>query len=364
VFCDQCQTNAFRLYSFIDNDSMVSTNQLVFYLCLALVAIILIDAVWVGYQFSQNKISFIFTVKFLRSITDIVIGPLYIPIVAIFTMQLPCHGVPSCWSKPSHVLLAVAAILIGSLYIALSVTLTGTFYSRDPISAATSPLARPISRVMMAQLCVKTVLTISFILLYSFNAMRWVLIIVLAAGMSALAYLYTQHLPYYRFEFNVMRACTFWVLTWASLCMIVTEFSGDVPEQSHGASILFFFGTPFVAIAAAMATQFRKLSIIRRGFNAMESPTDIELKVRFLLEHVTELRSQRAMGLTHSSSTVSKSSSQKGSASKSGEAASKSHQGSSETSDDDSARSVHRRLENLEEERRLLEETSLLEEVW
>jgi hypothetical protein len=260
------------------------------------------------------------------------------------------------------VLLGVAAILIGSLYIALSVTLTGAFYSRDPVAAATSPLSRPISRVMMAQLCLKTVLTVCFILLYSFDSMHWFLLVLLAVGTSVLAYLYTCHLPYYRFEFNVMRACTFWVLTWASLCMIVTELSGDVPEQSRGASILFFFGTPFVAIAAAMATQFRKLSIIRRGFNALESPTDIELKVRFLLEHVTELRSQRAMGLTHSSSTVSKSSSQKG-ASKSGEAASKSHQGNSETSIDDSARSVHRRLENLEEERRLLEETSLLEEV-
>jgi hypothetical protein len=56
--------------------------------------------------------------------------------------------------------------------------------------------------------------------------MHWFLLVLLAVGTSGLAYLYTYQLPYYRFEFNVMRACTFWVLAWASLCLIITEYSG------------------------------------------------------------------------------------------------------------------------------------------
>ena len=69
------QVNLSRLLAYGDAGSAT-----IFYLCLALVVIILADAFWVGYQFSQNRIRFIFTVKFLRSVSDLVIGPLYIPV--------------------------------------------------------------------------------------------------------------------------------------------------------------------------------------------------------------------------------------------------------------------------------------------
>ncbi len=357
---------------------MLSTARIVFYLCFALVAIILIDAVWVGYQFSQHKIRFIFTVKFLRGISEIVTGPLYIPIVAIFTMQLPCHGEVGCWSDAGHVFLALAAALIGSLYIALSITLTGSFYSRDPIAASTSPLARPTSRVMMAQLGVKTALTICFILLYSFDAARWFLLVLLAVGTSGLAFLYTHQLPYFRFEFNVARACTFWILSWASLCLIITELSGADASQYSGTSLLFLVGSPFVAAAAYMATQCRKMSIMRHAFNEIESPSEIELKARFLLEHVTEIRSHRALGLNQLPASSTK---KDGAAGKAGsapiktgdlkESLSAAATGNANQSLDAenaggllSARMVQRRLETLEESKRLLEETTLIEEVY
>jgi hypothetical protein len=378
ILVDAQQTNAFRLYSFIEDDNMLSTARIVFYLCFALVAIILIDAVWVGYQFSQHKIRFIFTVKFLRGISEIVTGPLYIPIVAIFTMQLPCHGEVGCWSDAGHVFLALAAALIGSLYIALSITLTGSFYSRDPIAASTSPLARPTSRVMMAQLGVKTALTICFILLYSFDAARWFLLVLLAVGTSGLAFLYTHQLPYFRFEFNVARACTFWILSWASLCLIITELSGADASQYSGTSLLFLVGSPFVAAAAYMATQCRKMSIMRHAFNEIESPSEIELKARFLLEHVTEIRSHRALGLNQLPASSTK---KDGAAGKAGsapiktgdlkESLSAAATGNANQSLDAenaggllSARMVQRRLETLEESKRLLEETTLIEEVY
>jgi hypothetical protein len=272
-----------------------STIRLVFFFCLALVVIILIDAFWVGYQFSQNKIRFIFTIKFLRGISDIVIGPLYIPIVAVFTMQLPCvEGDTMCWSSSSHIAIAVIAIIVGVLYIALTVTLVGSYYSRDPISM--SPLSRPISRVMMAQLFLKTLLTITFILLHNFDSAKWFLVVLLIIGSFGLAYLYTMQLPYFHFEFNVIRVCTFWVLSWASVCLAIVQFSGD-DEQSKSLSILFLVGVPFVTTAAWMATRYRRLMIMNRHHSEMENPTEIELKVRFMLEATTESRIQRAAGL-------------------------------------------------------------------
>ena len=119
------QTNFTRLYWYVKGSA--AKEQLVFYFCLAIVVVILVDAFWVGYQFSQNKVRFIFTLKFLRGISDIVIGPLYIPIVAVFAMQLPCPlDTPNCWSDENasiHICIAVISIFIGIFYIALSVTL-------------------------------------------------------------------------------------------------------------------------------------------------------------------------------------------------------------------------------------------------
>jgi hypothetical protein len=139
-------------------------------------------------------VRFVFTIKFLRSVSDVVIGPLYIPIVAVFAMQLPCASdTPDCWSGASaslHVGTAVIASFVGLLYIALSVTLVGTYYSRDPLSP--TPLSRPTSRVMMAQLFVKTVLTVTFILLKSFDSARWLLLVLLLIGTCGLAYQYTM----------------------------------------------------------------------------------------------------------------------------------------------------------------------------
>jgi hypothetical protein len=339
---------------------MLSTSRIVFYLCFALVAVILIDAVWVGYQFSQQRIRFIFTVKFLRGVSEVVIGPLYIPIVAIFTMQLPCHGKADCWSDPAHVFPAVCAALIGCLYIALSITLTGCFYSRDPIAAITSALARPTSRVMMAQLGVKTALTIFFILLYPFDSARWFLLALLAAGTSGLAFLYTHQLPYFRFEFNVARACTFWILSWASLCLIITELSGSDAAQFSGTSLLFLMGSPLVAAAAYMATQYRKIHIMRLALTELESPTELELKARFMLENLTEVRSHRTLGLSqlHAPSTNSGTSSHRVPAD-----LNESSSAAPETETGSSVRIAQRRLESLEEAKRLGEENSIIELV-
>ena len=53
---------------------------------------------------------------------------------------------------------------------------------------------------MMAQLFVKTVLTIAFILLHDAPSSRWFLLLLLVISMFGLAFLYTTHLPYYQFR--------------------------------------------------------------------------------------------------------------------------------------------------------------------
>ena len=192
-----------------------------------------------------------------------------------------------------HVLLVIISTFVGSLYIALSVTLVGAFYSRDPTSG--SPLSRPISRVMMAQLFVKTLLTISFILLARYDSMRLVLLVMLLVGTTAVAVLYSVQLPFYRFEYNMLRVVTYWILSWASVCLLIIEFAGNSNESAT--SVLFFVGIPVVIATSIVGVRFRRMSISRLHYTEMSSPTEIELKVRFLIEPVTEARRLRNLGL-------------------------------------------------------------------
>ena len=209
-------------------------------------------------------------------------------------MQVPCDAyTPNCWSSSVHVLLVIIATFVGALYVALSVTLVGAFYSRDPTSS--SPLSRPISRVMMVQLFVKTLLTVSFILLARYDSMRLVLLVMLLVGTTAVAVLYSIQLPFYRFEYNMLRVVTFWILSWASVCLLIIEFAGNANESAT--SVLFFVGIPVVIATSIVGVRFRRMSITRLHYTEMSSPTEIELKVRFLIEPVTEARRLRNLGL-------------------------------------------------------------------
>ena len=90
-----------------------------------------------------------------------------------------------------------------------------------------NPTARPCSRVILVQLLVKTVLTIAFVILAPMSSMRIVLIILLLLGTGLVASLYSWSMPHYRFDYNVLRAASFWILTWSACCLLILEISAS-----------------------------------------------------------------------------------------------------------------------------------------
>jgi hypothetical protein len=165
-----------------------------------------------------------------------------------------------------------------------------------------------------------------------------------------------MQLPYFHFEFNVIRVCTFWVLSWASVCLAIVQFSGD-DVQSKSLSTMFLVGVPFVTTAAWMATRYRRLMIMNRHHSEMENPTEIELKVRFMLEATTESRIQRAAGLGGS---VAKPSD----GSKGKDSGLEMRRSVTEDESSVSNRARHRKVEMMEEENRMLEEATVLQQVF
>jgi hypothetical protein len=131
-----------------------------------------------------------------------------------------------------------------------------------------------------------------------------------------------------RFDYNILRAATFWVLSWASVCLLILEisssglflfFSFDIVivwfvflcrffliwsgnTNQTSASILFYIGSPIVVLCCVVGMRFvdqcrlnqfafqfpstflvffrfRKTSITRRALADIHSPSEIELKV-------------------------------------------------------------------------------------
>ena len=55
-----------------------------------------------------------------------------------------------------------------------------------------------------------------------------------------------------RFQFNIIRAASFWVLAWASVCLAVIKFTAQSEDENSG-SVLFLVGSPFVVAASYLA---------------------------------------------------------------------------------------------------------------
>jgi hypothetical protein len=70
--------NGARVYNF--GDSTAASIQLAFIVVMSVVALFLLDALWVGWQFSESRVRFAFTVKILRGLADLMTGPFYIPV--------------------------------------------------------------------------------------------------------------------------------------------------------------------------------------------------------------------------------------------------------------------------------------------
>ena len=152
-------------------------------------------------------------------------GPLFIPIINVLTLRLPCMlPAAACFSTLNSAL-AIASLAGGILFAVLCILLSATYFTRfvhhfsgctfmrpassafnAPLSllrlttlysdpTAQHPLARSSSRVVVAQLLLRLVLTVTFPLLQLAPSLKWLMIVMYTLGCASVAALYTWYLP-------------------------------------------------------------------------------------------------------------------------------------------------------------------------
>jgi hypothetical protein len=275
---------------FFDNEPDIF--RILFYIAIAVVTIALTIAVVVGIEFSNGRFKYFFLLKILRSLAGLFVGFMYIPIVAIFSLNINCQdsalrdATALVCGTTGHIVGAVFAAIVLVLYCSLSFILALNYYARLPTSAAV--LSRPNARGVFMQLLFKTVTTMLFIYLRrsKSTAAYWILIFEILFGSGIIAFHYSWVMPYYRYGFNMLHASLMWLVTWtcASLALV---FLVNLPDEA-AISLLYFILAPLVAISCFLLMQMRRSRIEKTPCSALKTGVEVELKARFLLEQVTD----------------------------------------------------------------------------
>lgn len=265
--------------------------RICFYVAIAVVSIGLITALVVGIEFASGRFKYFFLLKILRSLAGLFVGALYIPIVAIFTLNINCQplatndGTGLVCGTTSHIVGAVISAIVQIAYCGLSFTLALNYYARLPTSAAV--LSRPNARGVFMQLVFKTVTTMLFLYLRKIGrSVFWLLIFEIMLGSALVAFHYSWTMPYYRYGYNLLAGGLMWLVVWTTAGVALIYLVDSPSEASM--SLLYFILAPLILVASMLLMQMRRARIEKTPVTALKTGNEVELKARFLLEQVTD----------------------------------------------------------------------------
>jgi PAS domain S-box-containing protein len=223
--------------------------------------------------------------QLLRSSSSIMAGFLYIPLLACFYgyghTQMSGDG-----SSALGVWSGIIVIIIAALLVATTFLLVIGLYDSDPY--AQSLLKRPHARLDMANFAVRTLLVFVFVTFH--NSPMLLAATYMFCGVM-LAYAYTTYLPYYDFATSRAVAAAYWLAAWIGLCFIVAV-CGD-PRHNNDAAMLMYLAAPVVLGTSYLCSNSRRQQISELPAFKLQSPLEVELKVRFfLLDTLTDAQAR------------------------------------------------------------------------
>ncbi|KAI9091755.1 hypothetical protein DFS34DRAFT_321463 [Phlyctochytrium arcticum] len=279
-------------------EKFVSTSEGLYIALISILALVLINTLWVGYSFSTNRFRFIWTLKFLRFTLDLFATVLYIPILERFTHtivrckhsslfgedteddELPSVDWHECWTGP-YLFKSVITLIVAIIFICLVHAVGATFFKFDPHTKDVE--ARPHSRIETLYIAIRTVLIILSIVMATYGVPhsmlnRGIFAGVCIVGTGILAFSYIWYIPYYHYKFSVFRSSLQMNFFWMSLCGTYNLFR---PRSDIG--IIFILLMPVAILLGCLLTQIRRRAIERLD-PEKAGALQVELHVRFKLE--------------------------------------------------------------------------------
>ncbi|KAJ3109936.1 hypothetical protein HDU96_007041 [Phlyctochytrium bullatum] len=277
------------LVKWFSPEKLIKNTPVLFTILLSSLGFVLLNALWVGYSFSQNRFRFIWTLKLLRVTLGLFSTILYIPFLAFFAMAVcecgPNHDLTECWNN-DNLLKSVLTVFVITLFIILAFCVKATFF--DPDAKTKDISCRPHSRMDLMYLAIRTVLTVLTIVMEVYAAdykhpekkplAIWSVAITCVVASFILAWSFIWYIPYYHFNYAMFRAALMANFFWASLCFLYTVLR---PYSDIG--IIYIIFAPCAMAFACFLIKARRHSIQRMAVSSVKDPFILELHIRFRL---------------------------------------------------------------------------------
>jgi PAS domain S-box-containing protein len=278
----------YQLCTIFMPETLIVNSDVALYLALCFIGIVLLNSVVIGYYFSTNRYKFMWTLIFLRTASSLAVTILFIPFVALFTHKVTiCHdeqgNYASCW-KGSLLIRSIVLVIIGGTYLLYTFILALTFYEQDP--RAKTIRSRPHSRIEVLYIGIRAILIILYVV-YHDKEYQWFLMGVTLALTLIGYFLYIWYIPYYHFNYAVVRASMMGIPLWASLCLFVVLLTNNA--STDDTDIVFLVGIPLVCLSTLFLLKSRRSHISKQPVEKLKSPYQVELKARITLENANIL---------------------------------------------------------------------------
>ena len=292
------------LQTFLDLFQIVSwcaqlnftTYIIVFYLCIFIVCLVILDIFYVSYSFSKKKFAFMWPLSALRSTCGLFVTVLFLPLLGIiyiyiyielFTSMLSCkeedgeyrHSLfndEKCW-EGMHILHASFSILVSTIFINISLVVGFTYYETK--STSNDPSARTNSRVDMMSILQKIICIVLFTF-FQTDEYRWLLCIVLIILSAIIYYKMSHERPYYNETIADIWNVLTGLFVWTNLCLLVAMALENT--DFNGALQIYFLGFPLVIVLIATSKDHRK-KLILKPLDQFDSGSEWHLKIRFYI---------------------------------------------------------------------------------
>ena len=217
----------------------ITAFLVIFYLCLAIVVLVILDVFYVSYSFTQKKFAFVWPMQALRTVCGLFVTVLFLPFLGIyifnnillnvetFTTMLRCDSDGkmtlfkdvTCW-EGTHIIHACFAIVISIIFILIAFVVSLTYF--ESRSTSNDLTAKVTSRADVYIVIMKTILLYMFSFLVRVQ-FHW-FIIVLLIILSAIAYFnYRTNWPYYNDKMNVFFCALTALFLWGNLVLCLAK---------------------------------------------------------------------------------------------------------------------------------------------
>ena len=153
----------------------ITAFLVIFYICLSIVVLVILDVFYVSYSFSQKKFAFVWPMQALRTVCGLFVTVLFLPflgkvmnfiLLETFTTMLRCEDGAltlfpdvKCW-EGAHIIHACFAIIVSIIFILIAFVVSLTYY--ESRSTSNDLAAKVTSRADVFIVIMKTILLYIF----------------------------------------------------------------------------------------------------------------------------------------------------------------------------------------------------------